>query len=834
MEVTGVTGKSDSMQIHGVAEEGRLFASSFESFLSVAVAVNGNRNSKYAVKWALEKFVPEGRIFYKLLHIHSKITMVPTPMGNYLPISKVREEVVSAYRKELEWKTNAMLLPYKQMCAERQVQAEVVIIESDDVADSISEEVTKCGIDKLVVGAPSQSVFTRKLKGGRLSSKISASAPSFCTVYVVSKGKLSSVRSPAFGVGGSTRDDRSNSSVDSRSLSSETSCSQSEWTETDPESSASLLISYCPLAIQRDQALKAINRHLHANSSTIDINQHRSTSSTNSCDAHYLNLSLNSGEDCPGSSLVNLQSGMCTMPSCKSFQMDNQASPSFKPSTSDNMMDTSSFSDSEVDITIELDKLRIELGHLQEMCKMAQNETTDASHELNELSERCMEENQKLQEISSREQKARELVREMKEKREAAKKEAGFIRGCAEQEVLQRKDAETSAAHVAEEKQRLEKALSDTDQQYRIFEWQDILSATSSFSHDLRLGGGANGTVYKGCFHHMKVAVKVLHSNEGHGTKQFKQELEVLTRTHHPHLLLLLGACPDHGCLVYEYMENGSLDDRLQRKNGEPSLRWFDRFRITWEVASALVFLHNSKPKPIVHRDLKPANILLDHNLVSKIGDVGLSALLPFKNTTASTLYKDTAPVGTFCYIDPEYQRTGMLSLKSDVYALGMVMLQLLTAKPPMGLAHIVEMALENDCLVNVLDSSAGEWPLEETQELALLGLRCAELRRRDRPDLQGQVLPALERLKSFADRACSSSCEVPSAPPSHFICPILQEVMDDPCVAADGYTYDRRAIEIWLSMNDKSPLTNLQLPSKTLVPNHTLFSAIKEWKSRN
>lgn len=281
-------------------------------------------------------------------------------------------------------------------------------------------------------------------------------------------------------------------------------------------------------------------------------------------------------------------------------------------------------------------------------------------------------------------------------------------------------------------------------------------------------------------------------------------------------------------------MENGSLDDRLQRKKGEPSIRWFHRFRIAWEVASALVFLHNSKPKPIVHRDLKPANILLDHNLVSKIGDVGLSTLLPSTNTSASTLYKDTAPVGTFCYIDPEYQRSGILSPKSDVYALGMVILQLLTAKSPMGLAHIVETALEDGCLMDVLDSTAGKWPLEETQELALLGLRCAELRRRDRPDLQDQVLPMLERLKSFADNARNSLYPVPSVPPSHFICPILQEVMDEPCVAADGYTYDRRAIEIWLGMNDKSPLTSLPLPNKALIPNHTLLSAIKEWKARN
>lgn len=251
-------------------------------------------------------------------------------------------------------------------------------------------------------------------------------------------------------------------------------------------------------------------------------------------------------------------------------------------------------------------------------------------------------------------------------------------------------------------------------------------------------------------------------------------QLEVLSKIRHPHLLLLLGACPDHGCLVYEYMENGSLDDRLFRKGNSPPIPWFVRFRIAWEIASALLFLHNSKPKPIVHRDLKPANILLDHNLVSKIGDVGLATLLPTDLANA-TAYKDTALVGTFCYIDPEYQRTGLVSSKSDLYALGVVILQLVTAKPAMGLAHLVETALLENRFEDLLDAAAGDWPLEGTQELAALGLSCAELRRSDRPDLKNDVLPMLLRLKGLAETAQASMPKTQELPPSHFICPILQ-----------------------------------------------------------
>lgn len=252
-------------------------------------------------------------------------------------------------------------------------------------------------------------------------------------------------------------------------------------------------------------------------------------------------------------------------------------------------------------------------------------------------------------------------------------------------------------------------------------------------------------------------------------------QLDILSKVRHPHLLLLIGACPDHGCLIYEYMENGSLEDRLLRKDNTPPIPWYYRFQIACEVASALVFLHKSKPMPIIHRDLKPANILLNHDFVSKIGDVGLSTML-HADPLQSTAYKDTGPVGTLCYIDPEYQRTGSVSPKSDVYALGMVILQLLTAKPAIALTHTVENAIENGSFLEILDKEAGNWPHEETRQLALLGLSCTELRRRDRPDLKEKVLPALERLKETADRATRGGISrITSFPPNHFICPIMK-----------------------------------------------------------
>lgn len=217
-------------------------------------------------------------------------------------------------------------------------------------------------------------------------------------------------------------------------------------------------------------------------------------------------------------------------------------------------------------------------------------------------------------------------------------------------------------------------------------------------------------------------------------------------------------------------MENGSLEDRLLRRNNTPPLLWFDRVRIAWEIASALVFLHNSKPKAIIHRDLKPANILLDRNYVSKIGDVGLVTVV-----SEDSLISSAAPVGTLCYIDPEYQRTGVISPKSDIYAFGMVMLQLLTSKPAIALAHKVENALSDDRLWEVIDTECGAWPIEEAKELALIALKCTELRQIDRPDLQDEVLPALEKLKDVGEKARNMALVSAPPLPKHFTCPILR-----------------------------------------------------------
>lgn len=375
------------------------------------------------------------------------------------------------------------------------------------------------------------------------------------------------------------------------------------------------------------------------------------------------------------------------------------------------------------------------------------------------------------------------IVEREKLKCKAAVEVAYKAQRIAELESEKRKRAEMRFKQESEEKQKAIDALTHSEVRYRRYTTEEIEIATNYFSDSEKVGEGGYGPVFKATLDHTPVAIKVLRPDMSQGDIQFQREVnsvltcpisliqnyfvfscnfsmngrflqvEVLSRMRHPNMVILLGACPEYGCLVYEYMDNGSLEDRLYRREGTCTLSWSTRFRIAAEIATALNFLHRTRPEPLVHRDLKPANILLDKNYVSKISDVGLSRLVPATIADTITQYHMTAAAGTFCYIDPEYQQTGMLGTKSDIYSLGVMLLQIITAKPAMGLTHLVETAIENGRFAEVLDQTVTDWPVEEALSLAKVALKCCELRRKDRPDLDTVILPELQRLRDLGSK---------------------------------------------------------------------------------
>uniref|UniRef100_M4D8Y3 RING-type E3 ubiquitin transferase n=2 Tax=Brassica campestris TaxID=3711 RepID=M4D8Y3_BRACM len=713
-----------------------------------------------------------------------------------------------------------MLHPSSSMFAHREVQLDMMVLESDDVADAISKAVQDHGISELVIGASSSIIFSWKLKRSNLSSRISDVTPRFCTVHVISRGKLLNVRKSDVDIETSIADDRSESQFSSSSQSGSVS------------STSSHQFSSTSLLYQRVQALSTVNQKVGTNMGTKkSIDTHHSRAA--SLDVDEPNQR---GYYRTNSSLVRY----------KESDIHSRRSSLTEEGSSSGCYSDPTSSSSQMNKDFELEKLKIELRHIKGMYAVAQSEVLDATKKMQDLNQRRSEEATRLKNLTIREEYAEEAVEMERERQEEAENEAELVRECVEREAEERLEAEARAEEVRKEKQRLEDALEGGPlqrQQYMKFEWEDIVQATSSFSDELKIGSGGYGSVYRCNLHHTTVAVKVLHSDKSSLTKQFHQELEILSKIRHPHLLLLLGACPERGSLVYEYMHNGNLEERLMKRRPntdapQQPLLWFERFRIAWEIASALYFLHTNEPRPIVHRDLKPANILLDRNNVSKIGDVGLSKMVNLDPSHASTVFNETGPVGTFFYIDPEYQRTGVVTPESDIYAFGIILLQLATARSAMGLAHSVEKALRDQTgnFSEILDKTAGDWPVKEAKEMVMIGLRCAEMRKRDRPYLGKEILPVLERLKDIACDARNMFSETVNKhnnhAPSHFYCPITKDVMENPCVASDGYTYEKRAIKEWLEKNHKSPMTDSPFPNQTLLPNHSLLFAIKEWIS--
>ncbi|KAF0911513.1 hypothetical protein E2562_011149 [Oryza meyeriana var. granulata] len=368
----------------------------------------------------------------------------------------------------------------------------------------------------------------------------------------------------------------------------------------------------------------------------------------------------------------------------------------------------------------------------------------------------------------------------------------------------------------------------------------EIKEATCNFDHSLKVGESVYGSVYKGFLRHTNVAVKKLNPESTQSLSQFNQEVEILSRVRHPNLVTLIGACKDARALVYEYMPNGSLDDRLACKDNSKPLSWQLRTRIASNICSALIFLHSNKPHSIVHSDLKASNILLDGNNVAKLSGFGVCRMLTDEFKATTTLYRHTHPKGSFVYIDPEYAISGDLTPLSDVYSFGIILLRLLTGRSGFGLLKDVQRAVEKGCLQAILDSSAGDWPLMHAEQLARVGLRCCEIRRKNRPDLQTEVWTVLEpMLRSASSMLCSLSFKSVSEDfgnvPSYFICPIQQDVMRDPLIAADGFTYEAEAIIEWFDIGHYTSLmTYLDLPHRDLLPNHALRSAIQEWLQTN
>uniref|UniRef100_A0A2P2NYH4 non-specific serine/threonine protein kinase n=1 Tax=Rhizophora mucronata TaxID=61149 RepID=A0A2P2NYH4_RHIMU len=297
-----------------------------------------------------------------------------------------------------------------------------------------------------------------------------------------------------------------------------------------------------------------------------------------------------------------------------------------------------------------------------------------------------------------------------------------------------------------------------------IFTYAELEEATNNFDSSRELGDGGFGTVYYGKLQDGRaVAVKRLYENNYKRVEQFMNEVEILTRLRHRHLVSLYGCTSRHSrelLLVYEYISNGTVADHLHGERAKPgALRWPTRMDIAVDTASALAYLHASD---IIHRDVKTNNILLDNHFCVKVADFGLSRLFPTDVTHVST-----APQGTPGYVDPEYHQCYQLTDKSDVYSFGVVLIELISSMPAVDITrhrHEINLAnmainkIQGHALHELVDPNLGFESDSTTRKMmaavAELAFRCLQCEKELRPSM-GEVLQILEEI-----RRCDHSSE--------------------------------------------------------------------------
>ncbi|KAI3682888.1 hypothetical protein L1987_83239 [Smallanthus sonchifolius] len=212
------------------------------------------------------------------------------------------------------------------------------------------------------------------------------------------------------------------------------------------------------------------------------------------------------------------------------------------------------------------------------------------------------------------------------------------------------------------------------------FELGTIEEATDNFSTENIVGEGGFGVVYKGILANgQEIAVKRLSKGSGQGSMEFKNEVVLLAKLQHRNLVRLLGFClhAEEKILIYEYVANHSLDFFLFGPIKDEKLDWSTRYKIIGGIARGMLYLHEDSRLRIVHRDLKTSNILIDEEMNPKISDFGMARIVCGSQTQART----NRIVGTFGYMSPEYAMHGHFSVKSDVFSLGVLILEIVSGK---------------------------------------------------------------------------------------------------------------------------------------------------------
>ncbi|KJE97708.1 hypothetical protein CAOG_09128 [Capsaspora owczarzaki ATCC 30864] len=308
--------------------------------------------------------------------------------------------------------------------------------------------------------------------------------------------------------------------------------------------------------------------------------------------------------------------------------------------------------------------------------------------------------------------------------------------------------AKNARIDVLERNQAASESLSNFDGPIPQVPLATLISATNNFAADSLLGEGAFGRVYGASLPGPRVAIKKLSAESIQHYAAFQSELKSLSKFRHPNIIVMLSYAEegDERCLVYEFMPNGSVRDRLARKNNTPPLTWSQRHRIGADVARGMHYVQTAFPDhALFHLDLKTDNVLLDAHFNAKVSDFGL--VRAAQHLDDKSYLRTQTVQGTIAYMCPEFLEEGRMTIKTDVYAFGMILLELLTAaKPGARLKKDARNAVKNQNAIGMLDSALTptEAERESVGNLVALALECLDEEANDRPSF-GSILVQLD-----------------------------------------------------------------------------------------
>ncbi|RZC73715.1 hypothetical protein C5167_049195 [Papaver somniferum] len=264
----------------------------------------------------------------------------------------------------------------------------------------------------------------------------------------------------------------------------------------------------------------------------------------------------------------------------------------------------------------------------------------------------------------------------------------------------------------------------------KCFSYDEISNATNDFHPDNMVGQGGYSEVYKGDLKDGRtIAVKRLSKDNTNEIKQkeFLIELGVLGHVNHPNTIHLIGCCIENGLhLVFNFSPNGSLESALHG-GGCDILDWSVRRKIAVGVARGLHYLHKGCKHRIIHRDIKASNVLLGSNFEPQISDFGLAKWLPKDWNHYSAI-----PVeGSFGYLAPEYFMRGIVDEKTDVFAFGILLLEIITGRMPVdsskkNLLAWARPLIESEDIAVLADPKLdGNYDVDQMYKLVLIASYC-------------------------------------------------------------------------------------------------------------